>query len=238
MDPLMNRYIVTVGHSKQSDRLVIVNAASPESATTLAEREMAERNGGIRSAYTAKKVHRFPLEGIVNRHAELRGNVAGDVTVDDDQRAVIEYYNLTVRRDDDCFVIVDPLQANEEASPDLSALLMKVIEAHDALFRPKVEVAGEPGEPGQEPGAAPSGRGALMPAKRARRAGGGWDEYPSTAKIHIKVKECPRKPGSGGAKHWELYKEGMTVGELRTAGGDASRLKTDLNRGSLELIAV
>jgi hypothetical protein len=62
-----------------------------------------------------------------------------------------------------------------------------------------------------------------------------WKDYSDEDKIFLKVDGCPRREGSAAATHWALYRDGMTIRELRAAGGEASRLKTDLSKDRLEL---
>ena len=69
--------------------------------------------------------------------------------------------------------------------------------------------------------------------KAAQRAAP--EEFPLDAKIYLLVDECPRRPGTPGAKHWTRYKNGLTVQRFLDEGGERSRLRTDLARGSLEL---
>jgi hypothetical protein len=63
-----------------------------------------------------------------------------------------------------------------------------------------------------------------------------WADLPSQAKIKLLKTECPRQPGSKAAAHWNTkYRDGMTVAEFKTNGGEVGRLRTDIRRKNLAL---
>ena len=59
------------------------------------------------------------------------------------------------------------------------------------------------------------------------------------AEIVILVKDCPRQPGTKAADHWMKHIDGkkQTVVQFVAAGGEVSRLRTDIKRGSIRLEA-
>jgi len=58
-------------------------------------------------------------------------------------------------------------------------------------------------------------------------------EYES--KIHLLVKENPRREGSEGWHNFNLYKEGMAVSDFKAAGGKSNHMAWDLKHKYIEL---
>ena len=53
--------------------------------------------------------------------------------------------------------------------------------------------------------------------------------------ITLLVTDNPRKPGTGAAIRFALYRTGMTVAEYVAAGGQRSNIATDVGRGSISV---
>jgi hypothetical protein len=62
-------------------------------------------------------------------------------------------------------------------------------------------------------------------------------DLPPDAEIVILFDTCPRQPQTKAADHWMQHIHGkkQTVAQLVAGGGEISRLRTDIKRGSLRL---
>lgn len=89
--------------------------------------------------------------------------------------------------------------------------LDKSIKTHERLFTRRAEAIPPADKKGRPNGATTRGSGG----------------FAKEAKIQILVKENPKRPGSSSYDVWNLYSNGMTVGEYYEKGGKIASLKWD-----------
>lgn len=54
--------------------------------------------------------------------------------------------------------------------------------------------------------------------------------------IHVLAPSNPRRAGTGAAAHWDIYRNGMTIGQFIKADGILSKLTTDVTRGNIVVL--
>lgn len=81
---------------------------------------------------------------------------------------------------------------------------------------------------GRKAKVATDGNGTAAPRSRP------WLGLKDSDRIYVvSDHEKPRREGTKAAEHFELYRNGMTIGEAKAENIMASRLKTDVNKGRI-----
>lgn len=78
-------------------------------------------------------------------------------------------------------------------------------------------------------------RAAAAPSANGTRKVGRQSIYPDTATIELLIRGNPKRRNSKAHKTFELYKDGMTIGELLAAGGTRRGLNWDMERNFIRV---